>query len=93
MYTDLHIISLPEKKTEFTPEIRRINYPLFLIKENGITVITLIYIRTVRRNLQNIHHDCTNSPTSCYLYIYSENFRNFGFWILSKSGCKASSGL
>ena len=33
------------------------------------------------------YDECTYSPSSFYLFIYSENFRDFGFWIFSKSGC------
>ena len=39
------------------------------------------------RNVWSIHDECTYSPLSFYLFIYSENFRDFEFWIFSKSGC------
>ena len=45
------------------------------------------------RNVWSIHDECTYSPLSFYLFIYSENFRDFEFWIFSKSGCWASSSL
>lgn len=95
MYTDVMsgiLASISPKKLSLRVNTIRLSVRRS-INVFGVRANTVEERTPIVRNLQNIHDECTYSPLSFYLFIYSENFRDFGFWIFSKSGCGASSGL